>query len=726
MKYQNVLQHSEEDCGAACLATIAKHYGRNFTLNRIREVVGTGQLGTTLLGLRRGTEAMGFYARSGKASEELLQQLNKVPLPAIIHWQGYHWVVFYGKKGRKYVIADPSVGIRYLSRQEFTEGWANGVMLLLKPDSERFYAQTDDESKFAGFLRFVKRTLAYRSWLIQAVFYAQIVGFLALASPFLIQILTDDVLVRGDTSLLTSVAIAVIVMRIIDTILGTVQENLIAHVGERLELGLVLDFARQILRLPLTYYETRRSGEIVSRLEDIQTINDLISQLIVSLPSQIFIALCSFGLMLFYSGKLTAIAVIIGVMMTLSTLVFLPTLQQKIRQLLVLDAENQGVLVESFKGALALKTTSAGPQFWDEFQNRFGRLANISLITTRIGIFNSRFSSLVSGIGNVTLLWIGSLLVINKQMSIGQLLAFMTLSGNFWGLISFAIDFVDDIARAKTAIQRLTEVIDSTPETTANEHKPFVTIADDADIICDQVNFCYPGRIELLADFSLTLPGGKVIALIGQSGCGKSTLAKVIAGLYTLQSGNIRLGDYNLSDLSLASLRQQVILIPQDAHFWSRSIVENFRLGTPHISFEAIVQACKVAEADDFISKLPDKYQTVLGEFGSNLSGGQRQRLAIARAIVSDPPILILDESTSGLDPVSEAKVLHNLISHRQGKTTILISHRPSVVQLADWIVMLEEGHLSIEGTPADLRQQAGGHLSFLAGFKELEFEGRE
>lgn len=722
MKYCNVLQHNEEDCGAACLATIAKYYGRNFTLNHIREVVGTGQLGTTLLGLRRGTEAMGFYARSGKASGDILQQLDKVPLPAIIHWQGYHWVVFYGKKGRKYVVADPGVGMRYLSRQEFAEGWKNGVMLLLKPDPERFYNQSDDE--FSGFFRFVRRAIPYTGWLVQAAFYSQIVGILALASPFLIQILTDDVLVRGDTSLLTSVAIAVIIMKIIDAILRTVEENLVAHVSERLELGLVLEFARQILRLPLTYYETHRSGEIVSRLEDIQTIKRLISQLVVSLPSQVFIALFSFALMLFYSGQLTLISLIIGVIMTLSTFVFLPTLQQKIRQLLVLDAETQGVLVESFKGALALKTTTAEPQFWDEFQNRFGRLANHNLTTTRINIYNRRFSRLISGIGSVSLLWVGSLLVIDKQMSIGQLLAFSTLSRNFWDLISFLIDFVDSVTRAKTATQRLTEVIDSTPETPVNDKKPFVIIPDDADIICNNVNFCYPGRIELLEDFSLTMPGGKVIALIGQSGCGKSTLAKVIAGLYTLSSGNVRLGDYNLSDLSLASLRQQVILIPQDAHFWSRSIVENFRLGTPHIPFESIVQACKIAEADDFISKLPDKYQTILGEFGSNLSGGQRQRLAIARAIVTDPPILILDESTSGLDPVSEAKVLKNLLSDRQGKTTILISHRPSVIGLADWIVMLEEGHLSIQGTPADLHQQAGVHLSFLAGVKELEFEG--
>jgi len=167
------------------------------------------------------------------------------------------------------------------------------------------------------------------------------------------------------------------------------------------------------------------------------------------------------------------------------------------------------------------------------------------------------------------------------------------------------------------------------------------------------------------------------VALIGKSGCGKSTLAKLIAGLYTIQSGNIRIGLYNQQDLSLESLRQQVILVPQEPHFWSRSIVENFRLGAPHVSFEQIVRACEIAGADEFVSKLPQKYQTILGEFGANISGGQRQRLAIARAIVTDPPILILDESTGGLDPVSEAQVLDQLFEHRQGKTTILITHRP-------------------------------------------------
>lgn len=170
--------------------------------------------------------------------------------------------------------------------------------------------------------------------------------------------------------------------------------------------------------------------------------------------------------------------------------------------------------------------------------------------------------------------------------------------------------------------------------------KPWVQIPSNADITCTNLNFHHAGRVDLLQDFSLTIPGGQVIALVGKSGCGKSTLAKLITALYQTQSGNVSYGIYNQQDLSLECLRQQIVLVPQEAHFWSRSIIDNFRFSYPNITFEQIVQACQIAGADEFINKLPDKYQTVLGEFGANLSGGQKQRLAIARAIATDPPYL--------------------------------------------------------------------------------------
>lgn len=714
MRYQTVLQHSEEDCGAACIATVAKHYGRTFAISRIREAVGTGSRGTSLLGLSRGAESLGFNGRQVKASPQLLDQLNKAPLPAIIHWKGHHWVVLYGQKGKKYVIADPGIGVRYLTREELVKGWGNGVMLLLTPDDSRFYEQSND--KVGGFGRYFKRVLPYRSILAQAIAINIAIGLLSLASPLMMQLLTDDVLVRGDTQLLTTVVIGVIFMNLIRSAIGLVQSFLIGHFGQRLQLGLILEYGRKLLHLPLDYFEGRRSGEVVSRIADVNAIHSLVGQIVLGLPSQFFIALVSLGFMLFYSWGLTLASIAVFVIVTVVNLLFLPALRQKTRDMIVLGTENQGFLVETFRGVQILKTTQATPQAWQEYQTNYGRLASLGWSTMKLGLYSSTITGILSTFTSIALLWLGSYLVINRTLSIGQLLAFSGMSGNFLGFLGSAIGLVDEFVTAQIVIQRLNEVMDATPEDEKDEKKPWVEIKGDADIICTNLNFHHAGRVDLLQDFSLTIPGGKVIALIGKSGCGKSTLAKLITGLYAVGLGNIRYGIYNQQDLSLECLRQQVVLVPQEPHFWSRSIIDNFRFSYPHITFEQIVKACQIAGADEFISQLPDKYQTVLGEFGANLSGGQKQRLAIARAIVTEPPVLILDESTGALDPVSEAQVLDQLLSSRQGKSTILISHRPKVIGRADQIVLVESGRLKIQGTPENLCQIAGEHLDFLDG----------
>ncbi|ARV59788.1 ABC transporter ATP-binding protein [Nostocales cyanobacterium HT-58-2] len=719
MKYPIIQQHSEEDCGAACLATIAKYYGRTFTLNRVRECVGTGSRGTSLLGLSRGAEVLGFNARQVKANSQFIDELHQVFLPAIIHWKGYHWVVLYGQKGKKYVIADPGVGVRYLTRQELMTGWGNGVMLLLTPDDSRFYQQESD--KIGGLGRYLQRVWPYRHLLTQAIAINIAIGLLSLTSPFMMQLLTDDVLVRGDTQLLTTVAIGVIAMNLIRSTIGLVQSHLIGHFGQRLQLGLILEYGRKLLHLPLSYFEGRRSGEVVSRIADVNAINKLVSQIVLGLPSQFFIAVASLGFMLFYSWELTLASIVAFIIVTGVNLLFLPAMRQKTRNMIVSGTENQGFLVETFRGVQVLKTTQATPQAWEEYQGNYGRLANLGWSMMKLGLYSSTVTGILSTFISIGILWIGSYLVINRTLTIGQLMAYNGMSGNFLGFLGSAISLVDEFITAQIVIQRLTEVIDATPEDENDFKKPWAQIPGDADITCTELNFHHAGRVDLLQDFCVTIPGGQVTALIGKSGCGKSTLAKLITGLYKLQSGNICYDFYNQQDLSLECLRQQVVLVPQEPHFWSRSIIDNFRFSYPHISFEEIVRACQIAGADEFISKLPDKYQTVLGEFGANLSGGQRQRLAIARAIVTDPPILILDESTGALDPVSEAQVLDRLLYHRHNKTTILISHRPKVIQRADWIVLLEQGRLKIQGRPEDLRKLPGEHLDFLDDFVTSE-----
>jgi ATP-binding cassette subfamily C protein len=718
MKYKLVKQSSEEDCGAACVASIAKYYGGNFAINQIREVIGTGKKGTTLLGLRQGAETLGFHAESGKVAPEGIPHLTDKFLPAIIHWQGYHWVILYGKRGKKYIIGDPAIGIRYISYQDLVDSWDDGVLLLLKPDKQGFstpsQSSTNNWHSWSHWHKYWEYILSYQGVLMEALLCAFAIGILSLSYPFFLQILTDDVLVRGDRDFLVGVVLAVMAMYIFNRGLGLVENILIAYFSQNFQLNLMLEFGQQILRLPLNYYESRQSGEIVSRLKDIEEINKLISQVVINLPIRLLIALVCLVLMLFYSWKLTIVAVFIAGLMTLSTVIFIPKLQQKINELMVLEAETQGVLVETFKGALTLKTITAVPYFWNELQNRFTKITKLALTTIQIDIINKQFSGLVSDIGGVSLLWMGSGLVFSQELTIGQLLAFVSLHRNIVTLLDMVIDFVDQFATTKTALSRLQEVLTFPPERQQKTPSSYPTISHDTDIVCEGLRFHYSGRNNLLQNFELTIPGGKVTALVGKSGCGKSTLAKLIAGLYTLEEGNIYFGNEEQLNIPLDCLRQQVVLVPQDAHFWSRSIMENFSLGYD-VTLEEVMETCQVTQANEFIDRLPEKYQTVLGEFGANLSGGQRQRLAIARAIINDPPILILDESTAGLDPASEEQFLNQLLHHRQGKTTILISHRPRVNNRADWIVLLEEGQVKLTGTPSELRCVKDDHLYFLS-----------
>jgi ABC-type bacteriocin/lantibiotic exporter with double-glycine peptidase domain len=712
MKYPIVLQHNEEDCGAACVATIAKYYGRTFTISRGRSAVGTGTRGTTLLGLRRGAEALGFNARPVQATPELIDNINAAPLPAIIHWQGNHWVVLYGQKRKKYIIGDPGNGIRYISQKELVTNWPNGVLLLLEPDPVRFSEQPDD--KISGFGLFFRRVLPYQGLILQAIAINIVVGLLGLAMPILMQVLTDDVLVRSDRQLLITVAIAVIAMNIFKSIITVIQSNLIAHFGQRLKLGLNLDYGFKLLRLPLSYFDAHRSGEVVSRLSDVRQIHSLVSQIILGLPSQFFTSLVSLGLMLFYSYQLTIAALVAFVVIIGINLLFLPQLQNKTRRLIIEGAENQGFLIETFRGAIVLKTSHATPQAWSEYQRNFGRLANLEWGAIQLEIYTSTITQFVGSFTSIGLLWLGSELVIDRTLSIGQLIAFTGMSGNLFGFLSMLVGLVDEFITAKIVVERLSEVLESPVEEEHSKPKPRVRISGAKDISCEQLNFHHAGRVTLLKDFSVTIPGGKVTALIGESGCGKSTLVKLITGLYPLQSGQIRYGRFGQSDISLDCLRQQVVLVPQTPHFWSRSIVENFQFTNPEVAFEQIITACEIACADEFINDLPDKYQTVLGEFGANISGGQLQRLAIARSIATNPPILILDESTGALDPALEAEVLDRILSYRQGKTTILITHRPTVVRRADLVVFLDRGELKLTGTPAELARINGEHLNFL------------
>lgn len=702
-----VRQYDEEDCGAACLATVCQSHGEQLPLSFVRHRVGTSSQGTTLLGLKRGAESLGFHARAAKADAALLDDLTSLPLPVICHWQGCHWVVLHGWRGNQLLVADPALGLRQLSREAFLASWGNGVLLALEPDPSRFPAVDGASEGWRagkGLGAFLPYVLPFKKLLLKALVLNLAIGVLALGMPLLMQILTDDVLVRGDAEMLRTLAIGILLLFLLRALLSLLQGLLVGHFGQKLQLQMVLHYGQHLLRLPLSYFETRRSGEVVSRLDDIQKLNQLIANLALGLPGQLCIALISLGLMAQYSPPLTLAALLGYALVIGCQLALLPALHRRTQGLLVQSAENQGFLVEVFRGQALLKTTQASPQAWQEFQRNEGRLARFAW---NVGLLDLKASTATGFLGNVTsvvLLWYGSSFVLSQQLSIGQLLAFNGMGANVLAFLAAIGGLSQELITSRVVMARLDDALQHPDEETVARGRQQAVIPSDVDIICTDLSFHHPGRCALLDHLDLRIPGGRTTALIGESGCGKSTLSKIIAGLYPLQQGSLHYGPFSSRDLSLDCLRCQVVLLPQDDTFLNRSIFENFVFAYPELSYERVVELCRLTLADDFIRDLPDGYGTVLGEFGANLSGGQRQRLALARALASDPPVLLLDESTSALDPVLEARVMDRLLAHRRGRTTILVSHRPSVILRADWIVFMEKGAVRQQSHPHDLR----------------------
>lgn len=702
-----IRQYDVEDCGAACLATVCLSHGEQLPLSLVRHRVGTTGQGTTLLGLKRGAESLGFRARAAKADSGLLDDLASLPLPVICHWRGCHWVVLHGWRGNQLLVADPAIGLRLLSRDDFLASWSNGVLLLLEPDPQRFPAidgARDGWTAGKGLKAFLPFVLPFRRLLLQALALNLAIGVLALGMPLLMQILTDDVLVRGDNEMLRTLAIGILLLFLLRALLNLLQGVLVGHFGQKLQLQMVLHYGQHLLHLPLTYFESRRSGEVVSRLDDIQKLNQLIANLALGLPGQLCIAVISLVLMAQYSAPLTLAALLGYVLVIGCQLAVLPALHRRTQGLLVQSAENQGFLVELFRGQALLKTTQASPQAWQEFQRNEGRLARLSW---SVGLLDLKASTATGLIGNVTsvmLLWYGSSFVLSQQLSIGQLLAFNGMGANVLAFLAAIGGLSQELITSRVVMARLDDALQHPDEVSVVRGRQQAQIPADADIQCSDISFHHPGRCALMEHLELRIPGGRTTALIGESGCGKSTLSKLIAGLYPLQQGTIHYGPFSSRDLSLECLRRQVVLLPQDDTFLNRSIFENFVFAYPELSYEQVVELCRLTFADEFIRALPDGYGTVLGEFGANLSGGQRQRLALARALASDPPVLLLDESTSALDPVLEARVMDRLLAHRRGRTTILVSHRPSVILRADWIVFMERGAVRQQSHPRDLR----------------------
>lgn len=701
-----VTQRDLTDCGAACLASVAAHFQLKIPVSRIRQWAGTDTKGTSAWGIIKAAEKMGMTAKGIRAS---MEALSEVPIPAIAHVvmdKLNHYVVIYKVSPTYIEIMDPGIGkVVRKPFDEFCSEWS-GVLILLSP-SGGFIARNESVSNSARF-RFLLQQ--HKGKLFQALLGAVVFTILGLSTSIYIQKITDHVLLNGNRNLLNLLSVVMIILLTLQIFIGSVQTIFILKTGQLIDARLILGYYRHLLKLPQLFFDTMRTGEIISRINDAVKIRAFINDALINFVVNIFIVLFAFSLMFIYNWKLALI--MLGIL-PLYLFVFLITNAfNKKRERIIMEktADLEAQLVESISSEKTIKQLGLEEHSNMKTEIRFINLLESAYKSGLNSVFSGNASLMISRLFTIILLWIGSSYVLSQEMTVGQLMSFYALIGYFTGPVSGLIGMNKTYQNAMIAADRLFEIMDLEIE----EDEEFVDaqLIPVGDIVFSKVDFSYGARAEIFENFNVRFKHGEITAIIGESGSGKTTIASLLQKLYPLNDGSIFLDNTNINYCSNQSLRSLIGIVPQNLDLFKGSILENIAIGEYCPDMQKVVQVCEKLKILEFIEQLPNGFNTMVGEHGASLSGGQKQKLAIARALYRDPRILILDEATSSLDSHSESHV-HKLLLElkREGLTILVITHRLTVAHKADRLVVLDGGRIVEEGTHEELYHSKGKYF---------------
>ncbi|MEP6809227.1 MAG: peptidase domain-containing ABC transporter [Chthoniobacterales bacterium] len=701
-RFQTVRQIDEMDCGAASLGMICRHFGRKVSLSRIRQLCHTSTDGTSLKAMCRAATELGLAARALKIS---LRNLPLMPLPAIVHWEGNHWMVLTEVADTYVRVADPAAGMRKIPRKEFEMNWSGYAALF--DYTIAFQNAPESRSSIAWVLPFLAK---FRGYLVQVLLLAIAVSFLQLLFPVFTQMVVDTVIVEKDIGLLATILLGMGIALVFVQAATLAQEYILAFAAVRLDTA-ILDFlTRQMLSLPMTYFSSRRTGDIQRRLDGARqvrqfAVQDGINALLALV--QLFGAVI---LMSIYSISLTlaflATAPLYAGLMIFSFKVLRPMFQSV--------EESQGKYsshqIDAIKGIEAVKAAAAEAVFRDTMLNQF---LSVSQKLFKSSFIVMSYSSVLTTIGMLStaiFLWVGAKQVMAGQLSVGGFVAFSSLTAMAYSGIMRTLGVWDNVQLASVLMNRLNDIFEQEPEQGRDRSRLTPVHSLEGRIELKNVSFRYggPEAPNILNNITLNLAPGRMVAFVGRSGCGKTTLIKLIAGLLEPTDGSIFFDQTDLKTLNYRDVRRHIGMVLQENHMFNETIAKNIAFGDAEPDLDRVLTAAQTASAHDFIMRLPMGYETKIGESGLSLSGGQKQRIAIARAIYNNPPVLIFDEATSALDTESERAIQDNLGRLMAGRTTIVIAHRLSTIREAHAIVVLEKGEVAETGTHDELMAQRG------------------
>jgi ATP-binding cassette subfamily B protein len=708
----------ETDCAAACLAMVSSHYHVKKSITFIREIAGTDTKGTNLFGLVKAAKELGFSAHALKGEKSALTK--DLPFPFIAHIaypdNGFtlvHYVVVKSIKKETIEIWDPNENKKKykLSIEDFCNEWT-GYAVFIAPD-RNVELDKDNHSLLLKFLPVLK---PYKSLLILACIASFLLVIFGILSTLYTRYVIDEVIFSQAKLTLASLSIGMLVIVILQGIINAVRNILLIHFSYKIDLNLVFSYFTYVFHLPLWFFDSRKTGEIISRMQDINKIRELLSEASVSIIMDTFMILVV-APFLFAISKTLFFIVLVTVPFSATILyIFSKLYKKQYRKLMVEAAEVESFLVESINGASTIKSMNAENYAKKGFEKRQMKMINTGWHASHLQTYQFLFTEIIKQIGNIVIFWVGCLAIIKAELSIGTLISFTALSSFFVDPLHRLVNLQSKLQESMIAADRLGEILEL--ETEQNCEKEFLCLQElKGNILFSNIKFRYGTRKYLFDDLSLEIQSGQKIAIIGSSGCGKTTIAKLLLKLYTPESGKITIDNHDLLDIDSYSLRHLIGYVPQDINLFSGTIVENITLRHPDISFEEVVLSCQKAGADEFIEQMPDRYNTMIGEKGMNLSGGERQRIAMARALLGKPNILILDEATSNLDSVSEHLIKNTIDKlHDENLTIIIIAHRLSTIIDCDKIFVMDKGKIVQTGTHDTLKTQEGLYKKLLDG----------
>lgn len=663
------------------------HYGQSDSLFTDSEIL-------------RGAKSLGLKARVISSSFE---RLLKTQLPAIAQHIDGHYFILAQATEDKVLIQDPlAKATESLGLKEFQERW-NEKLILITTRAGLF----GEVIKF-DFSWFIPGILKYKKLLIEVLLASFFIQIFALITPLFFQVVIDKVLVHRGLTTLDVLAFGLLVVSLFDVILSGLRSYVFSHTTSRIDVTLGADLFRHLLRLPLNYFEARRVGDTVARVRELDSIRNFITGSGLTLVIDLFFTIVFFVVMYLYSPTLTYVVLGAIPFYILLAIVVTPVLRARLHEKFNRGAENQAFLVETVNGVETIKAGAVEPQSQRRWEEQLAGYVTASFKATNLGNIAGQVASFINKVTTLLILWAGARLVINGDLSVGQLVAFNMLAGRVSGPILRLVQLWNEFQQAGISVQRLGDILNAQPEPAYRPGRASLPNLKGS-ITFEGVSFRYrPDGPEILRNISIHVPVGKVIGIVGRSGSGKSTLTKLMQRLYVPQSGRVLVDGVDLAMVDTVWLRRNIGVVLQENFLFNRTIRENIALSDPAIPIDRVVQAAKMAGAHEFILELPEGYDNQIGEHGCNLSGGQRQRIAIARALITNPRILIFDEATSALDYESEHVIHQNMRYICKGRTVFIIAHRLNAVREADNIVVVEKGQIVEGGTHIELMEKQG------------------